>query len=147
MRAHFREDPQGIPFALRCWFGVCPHSQSDNSFKSETYDEDHRAINFAKFLGHTLQRFEDEPWLNCLDVRYDDIDMLMTAWLKNEVWDAPYTPQIPEKHDERLPKPVFDYFAQRLVEEGYDPTRRDLISYDEVEQEARARERNSGNLA
>lgn len=65
--------------------------------------------------------------------------MLMTAWLKNEVYDAYHRPQIPEKNGERLPKYTFKYFVELLNGYGHEGTRRDLVFYDEVEYETEPR--------
>jgi hypothetical protein len=139
MRNHFREDDEDIPPILHCWFTACPRSQQDNAFKSlgTESDTDDNLANFNEFLRHTLNHFQQDLSLSREDLRHDDIHMLLTAWLKNEVYDAYHSPQIPVKQDEPLPDDIFAYFERLLEQQGYDPTERDLNSYDAVEQRTR----------
>jgi len=137
MRNHFRDDDEDIPGHLRCWFTACPHSQPENAFKSrDLRDTDANLDNFDEFLGHTSKHFQNEPWLRETDLHHGDVDMLFTAWLKNEIYDSYFNPQIPRKQDEFLPDDVFVYFAGILEEQGYDSTERDLTSHEEVQQRA-----------
>jgi hypothetical protein len=133
MRLHFREDDGDIPYSIRCWFKEC-----GEVIHTSSNDPEEKLVHLDNYLEHTLKDFRKKPWLSVHDLRDDDIDMIMTAWINNEIWDAYYDPRIPAKQDERLPEELFDEFARRIDEQGYDPTRRDLISYVEVEQEKKA---------
>jgi hypothetical protein len=134
IRSHYRQDPEDMPYTLSCWLSACPESHQNAGFRSVSLDVDDLFENFNNLLDHMLEHFQNEPQLSSDDLRKDDEDMLVTAWLRHEIWDAYHNPRVPEKHAERLSDEDFTTLGEELEAAGFSSEPRELIELRELEE-------------